>query len=529
MKIAIAQLNSVIGDFENNYNKAVENINRAKIEKADIIIFPELYITGYPPLDLLERDYFLVKSYDFIEGLKQHSQNIAIVIGGLREGLYNTAFFIYNGNIDYQDKTLLPTYDVFDESRYFWPADKWRIIDFKGKRIILSICEDIWDNYNYSPYDNLSGFNLIINISASPYEIGKLKKRVSLMKNIAVSKNCKGIYVNYVGANDELIFDGSSFAVNENGDTIFMAPRFEEGLYFFDLDESKPIKPNIDDNEKEIISALVLGIKDYFKKTGFKKAVLGLSGGMDSALVATLGVMALGSENVKPILLPGPFSSQSSIDDSIVLCKNLGLEPSIVSITEIYNLYNSKLEPIFKSKNFDITEENLQARIRANIILAYSNKFDCLVLNTGNKSEIFSGYSTLYGDSIGALSVIGDLFKTEVYRVAEYINREKEIIPVNIFNKPPSAELRPEQKDEDTLPPYPVLDKILKEYIEEGIEPLEISKKHNINTSIINYVLKRLYNSEYKRRQAPIILKIKKKSGGSGRRYPIASKFFYNL
>ena len=519
MKIAIAQLNSIVGNFEFNLKKCVDSIEEAIKNNCDLIIFPELYTTGYFPIDLLKKQEFRKKSDDFIKTLTKYSNDIAIIIGGINN-FYNSAFFLYRNKIDYQGKSLLPTYDVFNETRYFEAANEWRVIEYKNRKIMLSVCEDMWGN----TYENINCFDLFINISASPFEIGKLKKRIEIMKNICVDKRCKGIYVNTVGANDSLVFDGSSFVIDERGNLLFLADRFKEGLYFFNLDEIRPASFRSDDNEKEIIDAIILGIRDYFYKTGFDRAVLGLSGGIDSAVVAVLACIALGKDNVKPILLPGPFSSSGSVDDALLLCKNLEIEPIVFDIKEIYELYNKKLEPVFKGKSFDVTEENLQARIRANILLAYSNKFNALVLNTGNKSEIFSGYSTLYGDSVGAISVIGDLYKTEVYKIASYINREREIIPLNIIKKSPSAELRPNQKDEDSLPPYDILDKILKDYLENNLRPEEIAKKNKIDLAVIRDVLKRIYTSEYKRRQSPLVIRLRENSV-AGLRFPIANHF----
>ncbi len=526
MKIAIAQMNSHIGNFEWNFQKIIKETHTAKKNGADIIVFPELALCGYPPMDLLDKPYFWEKNDKYIKKLKETlPQDIGVILGSIRAFQYNTAYFFYKGKIQVQDKTLLPTYDVFDEKRYFKPAQKWEVFTFKGKKIYIAVCEDIWDGYEENPYHKISKFDIIINISASPFEMDKLKKRIFLLSDICFKNHCCGIYANTAGANDELIFDGRSFVVNDEGKVVFIGEEFKEDLYLIDLNQKHEEIIEYEDSESSIYNALATGIKDYFFKNGFSKAVLGLSGGIDSAVVCALAVEALGRENVTAILLPGPYSSEHSVKDALNLAAKLGIPHHIVSIKESYHTMLDSLEDVFKGTEFDLTEENIQSRLRGNAIMSYSNKFDSLALNTGNKSELAVGYCTLYGDMIGGLAVIGDLYKTQVYELAKYINRKEELIPRETIIKPPSAELRPDQTDQDDLPDYDVLDHILFEYLELNKCAEEIIEKHGYNKKVVDKIIRKVFYSEYKRRQSPIVLKVSSKAFGSGRRIPITNEF----
>lgn len=528
LKIAIAQINSHIGNFTENSNKILKYALDAQKKGADLVVFPELILCGYPPMDLLDREDFWEKTNNALKELcKKLPSDLGVILGSLRENCYNSAFLIFEGEIKhYQDKTLLPTYDVFDESRYFKAADTWNIFEFKGEKIFMSICEDVWDGYDFNPHEKVGDFDYFINISASPFGQKKLAKRISLVKEVAVSKKAKSVYVNYIGANDELIFDGYSFILDENGELLALLEGFKEELYVYDFNTQKKDSSNLDHNEMaDIEKALVLGIKDYFAKNGFSKAVLGLSGGIDSALTLYLAAKALGEQNVHALLMPGPYSSDHSIKDAKDLCENLSISHHILSIKDAYENYLNILNPVFNGKGFDVTEENLQSRIRGDLVMAYSNKFGALALNTGNKSELATGYCTLYGDMAGALAVIGDLYKTQVFDLCRYINREKEIIPWNTIEKPPSAELREDQKDEDSLPPYNVLDSILYEYLELRKPAEAIAKDCSFDEKLVKDVIYKVYVSEYKRRQSPIVLKVSSKAFGSGRRLPISTVF----
>lgn len=525
MKIAIAQANFQIGNFSANTEKILSLTQEALKNQADLIVFPELALSGYPPIDLLDRPYFWEKNQESLKTLfESFPEHIGVIFGALGEDQKNTAYFFNHKTIESQDKSLLPTYDVFDETRYFKPAQKWETFDFKGKKICLTVCEDIWDGYDFHPYDKVKGYDLLVNISASPFEMGKLEKRISLLSEICKSNQCAGIYVNLIGANDELIFDGRSFAVDNKGNLAFLGEGFKENLYFIDTEKLTPIHPPIDDSEESLYNALVLGIKDYFAKTGFRKAILGLSGGIDSALAAVLAADALGKENVTGILMPGPYSSQHSIDDAKKLGENLGIETLTVPIKEAYDAMRNSLASHFKDLPFGLAEENLQARLRGNVLMTYSNKFNSLVLATGNKSELSVGYCTLYGDMCGALAIIGDIYKTQVYKLSQFINLKKERIPLNTIQKPPSAELRPNQKDQDSLPPYDILDQILYSYLQENLSPEEIGIKYQFSKELVEEVIKKILTSEYKRRQAPLVLKVSSKAFGSGRRIPLSSK-----
>lgn len=542
MKISLAQINSHIGNFEGNYNKIVEYVNLAKEAGSDIVCFPELTTCGYPPRDFLEFDDFIRLSYESIDKLCNLSHDIAIVIGSPTKNqnpegknLFNSALFLAEGKIKHiQNKTLLPTYDVFDEYRYFEPAKEWDIVEYKGKRIALLVCEDIWDVgtndplYTIVPCDRMMPHNpdFMINISASPFNYNHAHSRFEIIKANMERYGIPMFYINYVGAQTELIFDGGSLVSSPNGKIYDEMPYFEECIRHYNLDEV--IKGNQEqvqnkDKYRLIHDALVLGIKDYFKKLGLSKAILGLSGGIDSAVTAVLAARALGNENVRVLLMPSQYSSSHSVDDAKALAENLGIQYDIIAIKDMYEAIMEKLTPLFGDLPFNVTEENIQARIRGILNMAISNKFGNILLNTTNKSEMAVGYGTLYGDLCGGLSVLGDVYKTEIYKLVAYINKDGQVIPQNSITKPPSAELRPGQKDSDSLPEYPVLDPILYEYIEKRTDPVDIMNMFDEQT--VRKVLRLVNISEFKRHQTAPILRVSPKAFGTGRRMPIVGKY----
>ena len=543
MKIALAQINVIIGDFKANTRKILDYISRAKALGADLVIFPELANTGYPPRDFLEFTDFIEKAEKSIEQIKQATDDIAVVIGSptrnpVIEGkdLYNSAVFLYQGKEIYrQHKTLLPTYDIFDEARYFEAATQWQTVDFKGYKIALSICEDLWNLGNENPLYTINPMaklmpqqpDFIINVSASPFDYTHARERIRVLKENVKAYRIPVFYVNHVGAQTDIIFDGGSLVISPNQSVHTEMPYFEEALKIIDLDE---VKTNITNNEQPknkmplIHDALVLGIKDYFGKIGFKNAVIGLSGGLDSAVTTVLATEALGKDNVRVLLMPSQFSSEHSVKDAEDLAKNLGIRYDIVPIKTIFESYLQQLNPLFEGRDFDVTEENIQARIRGNLLMAISNKFGNILLNTSNKSEMAVGYGTLYGDLAGGLSVIADVYKTEVYELAHYINRHKEIVPVHTIQKPPSAELRPNQKDSDSLPDYDILDPILKLYIEGRKGPKEIIAQ-GYDKALVERILKMVNRNEFKRHQTAPVLRVSPKAFGMGRRMPIVAKY----
>lgn len=546
MKIAIAQLNYHIGNFEQNTAKIIANINKAKAEGADIVVFTELSVTGYYPHDLLERKEFIEQSDEALNRIALHCDGIAAVVGGPRinpeprgKKLFNSAFFMYDKAIQHVvNKSLLPTYDIFDEYRHFEPNKSFSVFDFKGQKIAITICEDLWDEqetqnefgreklYQLSPLKELSALNpdLVINISASPFSFNQENFRKNILVKNAIKYQLPIIYANQVGAHTELIFDGGSVYLNKSGEIQEELKYFEEDFRVFDTESPvQNLQPKTDYIEK-IYNALVLGIRDYFTKMGFKKATLGLSGGIDSALVVVLAVRALGKENVRVLLMPSRYSSDHSVDDALQLARTLDIQHEIIPIQPMVDSFEQSLSETFKNLKSDITEENIQARTRGILLMAISNKFGNILLNTTNKSECAVGYGTLYGDMNGGLSVLGDVYKTDVFKMAKWINRDREIIPVNTIIKPPSAELRPDQKDSDSLPDYDILDQILFDYIELNLSPAEIIAKGFDEYTVLRTV-KMVNTNEYKRFQAPPILRISSKAFGFGRRMPLVARY----
>lgn len=546
MKVTIAQLNPIVGDLAGNLKKIFETVKKANQDNADLVVFPELFLCGYPPQDLLERKWFIDRVEEAIREIIRFSKkytDTGIIFGApvqtkksTGRGLYNSAIFVYQGKIiGIQHKSLLPTYDVFDEARYFDPAPDVDVIKFKNDTIGISICEDAWNIpelwprqiYDKNPIQILvhKEATFLINISASPFTMGKEEIRYKILQSHAKKHKIPVVFVNQIGANDELIFDGRSIFIDKNGLPVKVFPVFKEHIKTINTNEKgSPDNYQPLNHIESVYNGLVLGVRDYLKKCGFKKVVIGLSGGIDSSVVACIAVDAIGKDNVLGVTMPGPFSSRGSIEDSKRLAENLGIEFKVIPINDIYHSYLDTLKDSFKNRPSDTTEENIQARIRGNTIMAFSNKFGHLVLTTGNKSELAVGYCTLYGDMSGGLAVIGDVPKTMVYEIARYINRKKKIIPITVIKKPPSAELKPNQTDQDTLPPYEILDPILQYYIEDGLSKEEIVAK-GYKKEIVEWVIKAVNQNEYKRRQAPPVLKVTTKSFGPGRRMPIAAKF----
>lgn len=544
MKIALAQQNYMIGDFEGNRKKIINGIREARNQGVDLVMFSELCVCGYPPRDFLEFSDFIGQCRDSVELIALEAKGIAVLIGApsvnpKAEGkdLFNSSYFLFDGKIQQvTHKSLLPNYDVFDEYRYFEPNREFQAYDFAGKRIAFTVCEDIWNEgnnplYITSPVDHLSEFNpdYLLNISASPFHCGKAEDRITLLKGLATEHHLPIFYCNTVGAQTDLIFDGGSLVVTPHGQVFDELPYFKEELRVYDLDEVKHASKGSDRVQpKEKIplmhDALVTGIHEYFRKLNFQKAILGLSGGIDSAVVACLAVSALGIENVRCLLMPSEFSTEGSVADAEALAKNLGIAYETIPIRQSYDSMLATLQPFFDSKPFDVTEENLQARIRAMMLMAMCNKHHYILLNTSNKSEMAVGYGTLYGDMCGGISVLGDVYKSEVYDLTRYINRNGEIIPQNIITKPPSAELRPGQKDSDSLPLYSILDQVLYSYIEERRGPKELVAM-GFDQSLVDRVLKMVNTNEHKRYQAPPALRVSRKAFGSGRRMPIVAKY----
>lgn len=585
MKIALAQQNYHIGNFDDNCRKIIEGIQQAKKEQADLVVFSELCVCGYPPRDFLEFNDFINKCYEAVDKIREHADGIGVLIGGPArnpspEGkdLFNAVFLLHEKAVKAEiHKTLLPNYDVFDEYRYFEPAYDWQVIPFKGKKLAVTICEDIWnmgDNplYRVTPMEKLilQKPDLMINLSASPYNYAQDIVRNSIVKAHTLKYRLPMLYCNTVGSQTEIVFDGGSLVYDEHGSKICEMKYFEEDFQVFDTnhfgafqrqkgttdkqvdiqgDSSPEISTAVAPDEKvyfsatevgvgedtiryltndkniaEIYQVLVLGIRDYFQKMGFTKAILGSSGGIDSAVTLALAVDALGKENVRAILMPSHYSTGHSVSDAEALSGNLDNPYDILPIRNIYDAFMTELKPVFRDLPFSVAEENIQSRARGNVLMAIANKFGYILLNTSNKSELATGYGTLYGDMAGGLSVLGDLYKTQVFALADYINREKEIIPRHIITKPPSAELRPNQKDSDSLPEYDTLDRILYEYIELRNGPKEIIAK-GYDAALVTRVLRLVNANEYKRNQFCPIIRISFKAFGVGRRVPIVGKY----
>ncbi|HKG67562.1 MAG TPA: NAD+ synthase [Segetibacter sp.] len=558
MKIVLAQQNYHIGNFEENTKKIISAIEKAKSGGADLVVFSEMCICGYPPRDFLEFNDFINKCYHAIDEIKQHADTIGVLVGSPARNpdlqgkdLFNAAFLLYEKQIKGEvHKTLLPTYDIFDEYRYFEPAFDWKILKFKDKRLAVTICEDIWninDNplYRICPMDKLMEQNpdVMINMSASPFDYIHEEERKSVIKSNVINYKLPMFYCNAVGSQTEVVFDGGSLIFDKEGNLCKSLPSFEEAVDGVTLNDDgsivedtfdyiKPIphiKPNplkFDPrlNISVIHTALIHGIRDYFVKMGFTKAILGSSGGIDSAVTLALACEALGKENVRAVLMPSPYSTEHSVNDAVKLSENLGNPYDIIKITDVYEAFLSTLKPIFKDLPFSIAEENIQSRSRGNLLMSIANKFGYILLNTSNKSELATGYGTLYGDMAGGIGVLGDCYKLQVYALAEYINREKEIIPDNIINKAPSAELRPDQKDADSLPEYHILDEILYQYIERRKGPQEI-KEQGFDAALVDRILKLVNTNEYKRNQFCPIIRVSSKAFGIGRRVPIVGKY----
>lgn len=544
MKIALAQLNYTIGDFELNREKIISNIRSARNLGADLIVFAELAVCGYPPRDFLEFADFIERCEQSVKLIAGECIGIAAIVGSPSKNpdtkgkdLFNSALLLSEGQvIASAHKALLPNYDIFDEYRYFEPNRNYQTISFQGLNIALTICEDLWNIgpdplYVKAPMEDLSlqSPDVIINIAASPFTWAQEEERNKVLVANAIKYQVPLIYVNHVGAQTELLFDGNSKVISNKGETLLCLPAFNEDLEIFDLQTPhlqyiEPVESDKSSKARLIHDALVMGISDYFKKMGFSKAILGLSGGIDSAVTLVLAERALGAENVRAVLLPSQFSSDHSINDAVRLAENLKVQYDIIGIEEGYQSILSSVKPQFKDLPFSIAEENIQARIRAIILMAMANKFGFILLNTSNKSEAAVGYGTLYGDMCGGISVLGDVYKTEVYALANLINIESEIIPLNSITKPPSAELRPGQKDSDSLPDYEILDKILFQYIELRKGPSELVEM-GFEENIVKKILRMVNMNEWKRHQTPPILRVSPKAFGSGRRMPIVARY----
>jgi NAD+ synthase (glutamine-hydrolysing) len=544
VKIALAQINPTVGDFQGNTKKIIEFAREAAAAQADLVMFPELAVCGYPPADFLDKPSFVARAGEAVaEIAAATNDSISVICGyvtaappGSGKQVVNSAALLRHGVVEFvQSKRLLPFYDVFDEQRYFAPAEIQNLHCVDDQRLALTICEDAWNDklfwprqlYPVDPIEELmhSGGSLILNISASPYYRGKRELRHRMLAAIARRHKVPVVMVNQVGGDDSLVFDGASFALGPDGTVVTQARSFAEDLVYFESStltgDRRPVDPSED---AAVYQALVLGTRDYVRKCGFSKVLVGLSGGVDSALVAAIAVDAVGKENVTTIGMPSQYSSEGSIADARALAENLGIRFTTIAIHDLFEQYAEALAPLFTGRAPDITEENIQSRIRGNLLMALSNKFNALVLTTGNKSEMSVGYCTLYGDMVGALAVIGDVVKTEVYQLCRHINRERIVIPQAILEKPPSAELRPGQKDTDSLPPYEVLDPILQAYVERYETPEQIAAEYHFDLATVCQVVKLVERSEYKRQQAAPVLKVTSKSFGPGRRFPIAVK-----
>ncbi len=528
MNIAIAQINTIPGDLEGNTVKIIDYIDRAKKKGAELVVFPELAITGYPPKDLLLKPSFIKKNMEKLNLIARHADTIAVIVGYVHEEkgkLYNSAGFLFNGKVKgMQHKLNLPNFDVFDEKRYFTPGDKPKVFKFDKHYIGINVCEDLWVDSNSIALQHRRGANLIVNISGSPFNINKDTARRELISKKAKDNRIPIVYCNLVGCNDGLVFDGRSYVINSDGSILAKAKDFEEELLFTDLLTHN--KVSYMDEMTEIYNALLLGIKDYVYKNNFGKVVVAVSGGLDSAVVVTLAVHALGKENVVGVFMPSPVTSRQSKKDAKKICENLGVEFYDISIKYIMWMFSRALSSVFKGTKENVAEENIQARIRGTLLMAIANKFNYLVLSTGNKSELATGYCTLYGDLTGGLAVIGDLYKTKVKELANFINSRMAsyLIPTSIIEKEPSAELRKGQLDTDSLPKYEILDVILRAYIEEFKSKEEIEKLLE-HKEVVAKVISMVDKAEFKRQQAPIVLKMTPVAFGDGRRMPITNRF----
>jgi NAD+ synthase (glutamine-hydrolysing) len=545
VKIALGQINPTVGDFSGNAAKMISYAHLARAAAAGLILFPELSVCGYPPRDLVERTWFVARNRETAERIAAETRGIAVICGLVTpaeaetgKSVMNSAALLKNGGITFlQSKMLLPTYDVFDEMRNFAPAKGQSLFSFCGKQMALTICEDAWNDkhfwnkrlYTIDPVEALvqAGGNFVLNISASPFWLGKREFRREMLATIARQDKVPVAMVNQVGGNDSLVFDGSSLVLNSAGEVIAQGKSFEEDLIYFDSDEltgEMHEQEEMRGEEASAYAALVLGTRDYVRKCGFRRVIVGLSGGIDSALTASIAADALGPENVIGVGMPGPYSSLGSIEDARTLAQNLGIRFELLCITEIFESYRQTLQKVFAGCQEDVTEENIQARARGVLLMALSNKFGAIVLSTGNKSELGVGYCTLYGDMAGGLAVISDVPKTLVYRLSRYVNSRRPVIPRTSLEKPPSAELRPDQKDIDALPPYDVLDVILEDYVEDSHTAEQIAAGHGFDLALVQRVIRMVDGAEYKRQQAAPGLKISPKAFGSGRRFPIAAK-----
>lgn len=541
MKIELYQMNPIVGDLKGNTDKILSAIKDALKNGIRMIVFPELALTGYPPEDLLLLPDFISAIPIFLDKIIQASKDIAVLVGLPRvneskrgKSLYNSAAIIDNRTLlGFHDKILLPTYDVFDERRYFEPGEQCGIWQIDSLKVAVAICEDLWEHsgllgmtYRRDPIQELTTYSpdLLVNLSSSPYSLKKLHSRINTCLSSAKTLDCPILYCNQVGANDSLIYDGYSLHVSPKG-LLQLGKGFEEDKLLVDLSQSlEPI--HFQQNEvKDLYNALVLGTKDYLKKLNIRKACLGLSGGIDSAVVACIAAEAIGPENVTALIMPSRYSAKESMRDAELLAKNLGINREQFSIEQPFCAYLDLLAPFLKEKGEDVTEENIQARIRGMILMAFSNKFGCILLNTGNKSELAAGYATLYGDMCGGLSVIGDLLKRQVYQIAHWINRQKEIIPEHTIKREPSAELKANQRDSDTLPPYEILDNVVQAYVEESKSHLDIVEKFNYPEDIVEKIIRMIHRNEYKRRQAAPALRISEKAFSAGHRFPIVQKW----
>lgn len=543
VKVALGQINPTVGDFSGNASKIIDFSCRARAAEAGLILFSELAVSGYPPRDLVERASFVARNRESAERIAAETRGIAVICGLVTpadsdtgKSVMNSAALLIDGKIAFiQSKMLLPTYDVFDEMRNFAPAIKQELFSFCGNRMALTICEDAWNDkqfwlkrlYTFDPVESLiqAGGNFVLNISASPFWIGKRELRRDMLASIACQHQVPVVLVNQVGGNDSLVFDGSSIVLNREGQIIAQGRSFEEDLVFFDSQSlTGEMHEQIAGEEASAYAALVLGTRDYIQKCGFRKAIVALSGGIDSAVTAAIATDAVGPENVIGVGMPGPYSSPGSIDDARALANNLGIRFELISINPAYQAYSQMLKNVFAGYQPDVTEENIQSRCRGAVIMALSNKFSAIVLSTGNKSELGVGYCTLYGDMVGGLAVISDVPKTLVYRLANYVNSRRPVIPQASIEKPPSAELRPDQKDSDSLPPYEVLDAVLEDYVEDLHSAEQIAADHGLAIELVRRVIRMVDRAEYKRQQAAPGLKISPKAFGYGRRFPIAAR-----